>query len=280
MRLLEYSLFISLVVFLCVAGIFKTSPLLHAKKIAANLPMRPSNPNTLSATNEIEKTQVVMTRLTGKVYDPDSLITPGEDKKIIPKILFNFEKTTEVLKSQKTVKAWFRTLEGKHAVYEEVWYKDNTLQKYTIRQHQVKHTGSLEVKAGKVFMSFQDEKKKCSQSEEIQPNLLIADQVPDYVLNHWEDFLENKTLSIRFIVLSRCESIGFDLKVAEISDKNRLTIKMRPSSFFIAIAVNPILFTFDKKEKKLLEIDGRLPVKQVSETDYSDWEAVLRFDPS
>ncbi len=169
----------------------------------------------------------------------------------------------------------------KEAVIEELLLKDGKILKYQIHQKQLGDERTLEVKDGKVIFTTVSDGKTKTDQEDLAPNLVVGPTVIDYLKKNWKDIVGGETISIRFAVLERRDTVGFKFfKESElkINGKDCIVVKMKPTSFIIAAVVNPLLFTFEKDSVKLLELKGRTLLKQNVNGTWKDLDADIVYE--
>ena len=75
--------------------------------------------------------------------------------------------------------------------------------------------------------------------------------------------------------MSRLETVGFQLKKVNSSDKN-VRLQMKAKSPFIALLVNPIYFNFTSG-KSLISLEGRVPTKLKVDNKWTDLDAFVEY---
>ncbi len=136
------------------------------------------------------------------------------------------------------------------------------------------------------------EQKKWGDTKKItkerpQGPVLVIDEVPPFVRDHWESFSETAPKETRlpftYVVADRMDMFAFTLRRAEKqTSPTRVTIVMQAESPIIRMFVAPAELDFEKYgEHRLLESRGPLPVR--SKVD-GQWlplvgRLVLKRDP-
>jgi hypothetical protein len=175
---------------------------------------------------------------------------------------------------------------GQIVAAEEVFYQSERLTKIVLDHKQLNESGELEVKDDKLIFKYTRGGKQKVSEEKYDPTLTAVDQIYPTILKNWKELLQGKTIPIRLPVLDRRETVGFKFfkeKDAQLKGKDVIVIKMKPSSFFIAAIVDPILFYFDKTEikstnPKLIQVVGRTVPKIKEGSSWRDLDAILRFE--
>jgi hypothetical protein len=185
------------------------------------------------------------TILTGDVYDLKS-----------DKLLYKFERLEKKENNKLTIKGVYTDLKGSTLVTEEATFEDGKTTSLKVSQLQTKETSSIIVTEKKIVFTKGEDVEK----EDIQKNFIVGMSTISFLEMHWNSILEGKTVSTRFGVWYRQDTVGFDFY--KTSDKDGiLEITMNPSSFFIKQLVDPLVFKFDKKTKRIKEVIGRTSPK-------------------
>lgn len=169
---------------------------------------------------------------------------------------------------------------GEKAVTERTVIENGALKKYTQLQHQLGETGSIEVVGGKVRFTYTKEGKTETSEEDASDNLAVGANTVEYLRRHWPALLAGETIKIRFGVPDRKETVGFEFsKWAEkkVDGKTLLQVRMKPTSFFIAAIVKPLIFTFDPESRRLVELEGRTIPKQKVDGKWKDLVADIFY---
>lgn len=199
-----------------------------------------------------------------------------------PKLIYFFEREQETKDSQQAVTAVFKTpdKESRVIVKENILYNDGKLSRYSMDHYQVNETMKVEIKNNKIYFEHTHDDKTDREVEDLEENTILADQIYPFLIQHWEQLMKGETISCRFIVPERAETVGFKFFKEEektLNGKPVVIIKMKASSFVIALLAKTILFTIDKSTKTLTAIDGRLPPKVKNGSSWDPLFAKLVF---
>lgn len=186
----------------------------------------------------------------------------------------------------KTVFGRWQSPDGKELTTESVEYIGSEMRRYTLKQKQISEWGTAEVRGKKIFFEWrkmEDGKEKVEKGDEdLHEDTVVVEQMIDLLRERWDTLMKGDDVNVRFVVLSRRETVGFKIyKDREIDYEGTpaVVLKMKPQNIFIALFVNPLYLTFAKDgDHRILEVDGRMPVKKFKDGDYSDIEGILRFD--
>ena len=188
-----------------------------------------------------------------------------EQKSDKSKKLFVLDVTTEIKDGVEVATATFTDTQGALAVKEIAETRGAEVVRTNIDQLQTKQKGLIEFEEGKVFFTLTDSDGSSSvKSESLGKSLVIPANFQKYVFNNWKELAAGKTLSFRYGVWFRQETVGFELfKIAteKINNEEVIVFKMKPSSFIIAALVDPIIFKFKADGSRLLVMNGRVAPK-------------------
>ncbi len=193
------------------------------------------------------------------------------------KLLYRFQRNEQVFEGGRTVaKAIFADPSGVEAVVEELTLEGDKIKTYQVHHKQIGEERLLEVKGGKLLFTLTRDGKTETAEEDLPANLVIGPTIADILKKNWDTLMKGDDVVARFASLERKETVGFkftkDIETS-VDGKNRVVIKMKPTSFIIAALVSPIFFTFDKGTRLLLEVEGRTLPKQRVDGRWKDLDA-------
>jgi len=174
--------------------------------------------------------------------------------------------------------AQFKDLEGQLLIEERATLKGLAVEKIEIDQNQmnVKAVITFDGKTAK-FSKTEGEKTKTSD-ENVKGDFVTSANFQRYVAAKWKDLSEGKTVSFRYGVWERMETVGFQLtKMKDDAGAGLTTLIMKPSSFIIAALVNPIEFKFTSDGTKMMEMKGRLQPKRLEGSKWKDQDGVVIY---
>jgi hypothetical protein len=195
----------------------------------------------------------------------------GKSKK-----LFTSEQKTESQNGVDKFVTQYKDLDGTLLFEEKGELEGSKIKKVEIAQKQLGQTATVEVKDGKIHFTKTSEGKTKTSDEKLKDTFVMSPNFQRFVRDNWSDLSSGKTVDFRYGVWDRMETVGFSLfKIGdeEIAGQKAVVLKMKPSSFLIAALVKPILFKFAADGSKLLELNGRVPVKQKSGDSFKDLDA-------
>jgi hypothetical protein len=155
---------------------------------------------------------------------------------------------------------------GEVLVVEKAVMKGYAVESQEIEQRQIGEVYQLEVKDGKAhFRTYEvvDGERKLKDkesSEKIAENFITGPGTEAFLLKHFDELKEGKSVKALFGVFEVGRGIDFKFrKIASTDDT--LTIKMRPSNFFISMMVDPIEIQLSQKDHMMTRYRGRTPVR-------------------
>jgi len=153
---------------------------------------------------------------------------------------------------------------------------DYALRDYTLLQDQRGQSGTIRVDGDQVRFEHFDGTKHRSSVERWQGTVVTGPTLVGYVVRHLEELRAGKALRVRFAVLERLETIGFELRAAP-AQPGQTRVVMTPSSFLVGLLVDPVSFTFETATAKLVRLEGRVPPKVRSGDRWRDLDARVEY---
>lgn len=196
------------------------------------------------------------------------------------KVLYQWTQVIKQNGTQKIAHITFTDPEAKVAAEEDSIVENGKLLRYEVHHKQLGEEGLMEVKDGKVIFSYTKNGKTEKSEEDLEDNFVAGPTLVDYLAARKAILLKGDTVKIRFAVLDRKETVGFQFfKVGEekFEGKDAVVIKMKPSSFVIAALVDPLFFTFTKDDMRIRRIVGRTLPKQKIDGKWKDLDADIWY---
>ncbi len=154
---------------------------------------------------------------------------------------------------------------------------DYTLQTYALHQNQFGQSGTVRVDPESIRFELFDGVKHRSRVEKRKGAVVVTGPtLVGHVFQHLDAFRAGKSLEVRFAILDRLETIGFALRAVP-AQPGQTRVRMRPSSFILAAAIDPIDFTFDTATGKLVRLEGRVPPKVRAGDRWRDFDARVEY---
>jgi hypothetical protein len=203
------------------------------------------------------------------IYFGSTFPLKGEEK--AP--LFVYERRVEALDGALTSTHITRTPEGVVAVAEQATHTTSyELLDYTLLTDQQGQTGRIRVEGDRVTLS----QGEGSRVETGPGAVVVGPTLVGYIFKRLDSLRSGKTLPVRFAVLERLETLGFELASVPAHD-GQTRVRMTPASFVIRLVVDPVFFTFETASGKLVRIEGRVPPKRVSAGKLFDLDARVEY---
>ena len=152
---------------------------------------------------------------------------------------------------------------------------DYRLASYTLHANQLGHTGTVTVSGDEVAFRVSQDGRQQSRVEHQRTPVVVGPTLVGYIVEHLDE-LAGRTLKVRFAVLDRLETIGFELSTVSSRD-DRVRVKLEPSSFLVGLVVDPTYFTFDRATRKLIRIEGLVPTKIRRGNWWKDFDARVEY---
>ncbi len=214
-------------------------------------------------------------KLIGTIYKMDS-----HKKDVLFKMYRNFSKGATGIK----VKTVYKNATGGIALEQDMKYdKRGNFSSLTLEQKQINTKGKIEIKEGMVIFHYKKQNggNKISREKKTD-NFIVGPTMVPYLQKHWQKILSGKSVKTRFGVMSRRETVGFTykkIKEGKLNGEPVITVKMSGSSWLISKLVDPLYFTFRKKDKQLLYQKGRVIPKIKKDGSWENLDAETYYIP-
>lgn len=152
------------------------------------------------------------------------------------------------------------------------------LSEYTLYVNQLGQTGSVSVSEDRATFTLIDaEGEKHTRVEKLEAPIVVGPTLVGFLFTHLDALRAKQTIPVRFAVLDRLETIGFELSAVDSAEATQTRIEMRPTGFLYRIAVAPLFFTFETSTGKLIRMEGRIPPKTKQEGRWADFDARVEY---
>jgi hypothetical protein len=218
--------------------------------------------------------------LVGKIYQKDS----NHHQQ-----LFNFRRTAHHSGNETYVTRTYTYPDGGTAAVEKATYRDNKLIFYGLEEKQIGAHGQAEIHgdawqgSGQISFRYIKSGKTYTDDEDLTASTVVNDDIVPYMLAHWDRLMQGQEVYLRYIVIPRTQTVGFNLiKSGKTAWKGNpaVIIKMVPSSFFIRLVVDPMYFTVEKNTRRVVKYEGRTTPKIKENGEWKDFDAVMVFHGS
>lgn len=210
-----------------------------------------------------------------KAYPQDS-----DKTKTLFQLEFKSLETTPA--GEEVVSLEYKDPEQKLLHSEKGWIKGLEISKVEVEQHQMGIKAEVQVKDGKIYFikKMKDGSKKESD-EKLKGDFVMAPTFQKFIQSKFAALVRGEEFDIRYGVWDRLETVGFTIFKKKEETKNGkavIQVIMKPTSFVIAALVKPIVFFYEKETGKLIEMNGRVPVKKVEGDSFKDLDALVIYE--
>lgn len=195
-------------------------------------------------------------------------------------IKFKFEHKLETKGDTMIALNRYLSASGEELITERTEIKNEKLVSYQQTQKQTGGDGLIKISGNKVIFTYKQNGKEKTDEEELTSNFVTSPTLMEYMMKNFASLKKGDVHKIRFGVIDRRETIGFELRKDSETTFNgtkAVVIRMKPSSFVIAALVNPLYFTFDEAGTRGLELRGRLPVKVKDGNSWADFDGRMVY---
>jgi hypothetical protein len=193
--------------------------------------------------------------------------------------LFTYEMKKSQEGSVETWSAQFVDKEGKAVALENTTLQNGKLVRYGLEQPEFKESAEVKLLPTGVLFRFTRDGKTKEDFEKTTETVIVGPQLVDTLLANWESLMAGKSVSFRFAVPDRLQTIGFKLTKEKSNDPSKMVFHFSPTSFFIRQLVAPLVLTFESATKKMLSMKGRTFLKKKVGDGWVDLKAEFRFEP-
>lgn len=179
--------------------------------------------------------------------------------------------------SETVVQSEFRDIHGNISVTEKGVVNGDKLVSFEINRPQTNEQGKIVVQGEKIVFEYWDTAgKKKTAEEKVKGFVLCSSNFGAFIKSHWEVLQKGESVSVRFAVWDRLETVGFTLrktKSVEIKGEKMMELEMKPTSFVIAALVDPVKFWYAERDQVLRSMKGRVPPKVQRDGKWKDLDA-------
>jgi len=209
------------------------------------------------------------------------------------KLLFKFTLAASRSGNVLDVVREYAAPDGTLADREHVVYEGDALKLFELEERQIGAKGSAKIRAdprnpAKKIIEFeylkdpQNNAKPKVRTEPLQDHALVGDMVVPFLIEHWDALQRGEKVKCRYIVVPRCETVGFTfVKESESTCRGRevIVVRMEPTSRILSALVDPVYFWMEKAAPHwVLQYAGRTTPKLQSGNKWKDLDAVTVFD--
>jgi hypothetical protein len=124
------------------------------------------------------------------------------------------------------------------------------------------YSGSVVVSEGRHLVYEIDQGGRIrTATEEVHDPVVTGPSLHGFIRAHWDTLASGKKLPVRFVVLAKMETYGFEIARAEATD-GRIAFSITPSNFLVRLALDPLRVEFDAATRNVVRYVGRVPPMQ------------------
>lgn len=197
----------------------------------------------------------------------------------------DFIQKSQIERKENDVILWtseIRDLTGQLIMTEKAEIKDNEIQLQKIQQLQILEAYELDRKMNNViFKTFKienNEQIEKSKSKEIKVDqkFITGPSTTFNIQNKWNDLAAGKTIEVEFGVFELERKVNFSLSKHEENEQT-MTVKLKPSNFFIGMLVEPLFMEFDRNTKLIKKFRGRTPLQKKVGKKWKPYDAEIFY---
>ena len=142
---------------------------------------------------------------------------------------------------------------------------DYRLRGFEAVNRQLGSSGSVEVSAdGRQLHYWLVEGPRLrSATETIDAPAVTGPSLHGHILQHWDSLCAGHVQAVRFVVLSRLQSLPFEIRRADTAAPGRRAFTISPARWWLRLLVRPLRVEFDERTRQVRRYEGRVPPMQV-----------------
>ena len=192
--------------------------------------------------------------------------------------LFSVERTERVDGGDRTITVRYANPDGTEAARETAVLRGERLVRSEFVQRQIGEAGAAEVAGSRVTVRYGKAGAKPDEgTETVNLPLVTPATLPRVVAASWARLARGEALEIRLVAFARRETVGFEVERAGTDDRGRVRIRVRPTSPFIRVLVDPLVLTFDADGQRLRAYEGRTALKRRDGTSWRDFDGLTVY---
>lgn len=188
------------------------------------------------------------------------LATPGAAA------LFSYQRRVQVAGDGLLASHVTRDRQGRVLIVEAALVAaDYRLRRFDAVNRQLDSSGSVEASANGRELHYRlvEGDRVRSRTETLDAPAVTGPSLHGHILRHWDVLSAGGVVSVRFVVLSRLESLPFDIRRAESAEPGRRAFTITPARWHLRLAVQPLRVEFDEATRQVRRYEGRVPPMQV-----------------
>jgi hypothetical protein len=141
---------------------------------------------------------------------------------------------------------------------------DYTLRRFEAVNRQLSQSGSVEAHPDGRQLHYRliDGGRVRTATETIDAPAVTGPSLHGHLLRQWDVLSAGRAQRVRFVVLSRLESVPFEIRRAEAAAPGRRAFTITPAHWWLRLAIAPLRVEFDEATRHVLRYEGRVPPMQ------------------
>lgn len=148
--------------------------------------------------------------------------------------------------------------------------------RFEVLNRQTGLVGSATLDAGQRALRFEGPEAIRQKMERVSEPVVAGPNLHGHILRHWDELANGTQLSVRLVVLSRMETLGFAIRRVESGGK-LTAFQITPSHILMRLAVSPLQVVFDNATRRVVRYEGRVPPMQTAGTRLVDLDAAVDY---
>ena len=188
------------------------------------------------------------------------LATPGAAA------LFSYQRRVQVAADGLMASHVTRDPQGRVLILESAALAaDHRLRRFEAVNRQLGSSGSVDASADGRALHYRlvEGGRVRTHTESLDAPAVTGPSLHGHILRHWDALCAGGVETVRFVVLSRLESIPFDIRRAEAADPGRRAFTITPARWHLRLAIRPLRVEFDEATRQVRRYEGRVPPMQL-----------------
>jgi hypothetical protein len=141
---------------------------------------------------------------------------------------------------------------------------DYRLRRFEAVNRQLDSSGSVEASddGRQLHYRLAEGSRVRSASEVINAPAVTGPSLHGHILQHWDMLSAGRVQAVRFVVLSRLESIPFEIRRDDAAEAGRRAFTITPARWWLRLAIRPLRVEFDEATRQVRRYEGRVPPMQ------------------
>lgn len=179
--------------------------------------------------------------------------------------LFTYQRRVQPTADGQTATHITRDPQGRVLIAESATVAaDHTLRRFDAVNRQLGSSGSVEASADGRQLHYRlvEGSRVRTASEVIDAPAVTGPSLHGHILRQWDALSAGRVQVVRFVVLSRLESIAFEIRRTESAEPGRRAFTITPARWWLRLALRPLRVEFDETTRQVRRYEGRVPPMQ------------------